>query len=293
MKSSQYGKLGLQNDPPILWKGRTFSQISSILSAPSKGNRKGPSLFQANPIPLYRKEILKTGTHSKHMRDFEIPGGTIVNTASNSTCIGEKNTLDINISSTHTDHPCSTSSWSDSIRNVPSLSAEYNARRLVRSSGMIRPKYDSKTNREIYNVHAQQYLHQRNKTFEQNQFNNIRIGDANAIPGSNSSLNNVYASNTPQYCSDTSTNYVPIYYKPNNSKFAQQGAVESSARLVRLKYDTITDVGAKMKSAYGIETANALAYGVPENGYTLKDKIGYPNTCTPVFSNATVIKKYC
>jgi len=207
--------------------------------------------------------------------------------------LGEPNTLDINISSTLTDNPCSSKNWYNTIKSVPSLSAEYNARRKVRSSGMIRPKYDSKTNRETYNVQAQQYLHQRNRTFEQNQFNNIRIGDANAIPGSSSSLNNIYASNTPQYCSDSSSNYVPIYYKPNNSKFAQQGAVESSARLVRLKYDTITDVGAKMKSAYGMQTANALSYGVSENGYTLKDKIGYPNTCTPVFTKTTVQKTYC
>jgi len=202
--------------------------------------------------------------------------------------------LDINVSSTLTDHPCSSKNWKNDIESVPSLSAEYNARRLVRSSGMITRKYDSLTNREIYNVQSKQYLHQRNKTFDQNQFNNIRIGDTSSLPGSSSSIDNVYASNTSQYCSDTSeTNYVPIYYKPNNSKFAQQGAVESSARLVRLKYDTITDVGAKMKAAYGIETANALAYGVTENGYTIKDKIGYPNTCTPVFTKKSVQKTYC
>ena len=30
--------------------------------------------------------------------------------------------------------------------------------------------------------------------------------------------------------------------------------------------------------------ANALAYGVPEGGYTIKDKIGYPVKQTPRFS---------
>jgi hypothetical protein len=98
---------------------------------------------------------------------------------------------------------------------------------------------------------------------------------------------NVYSSNTIQYCNNNSTtnresNYVPVYYKPNNTKFGVQGAVDSSARLAQLKYDTITNVGAKMRVAYGPHTANALAYGVPENGYTIKDKIGYPNICTPV-----------
>jgi hypothetical protein len=36
-----------------------------------------------------------------------------------------------------------------------------------------------------------------------------------------------------------------------------------------------------------------LAYGVPENGYTIKDKIGYPNKCTPVFSSTGVVYKKC
>jgi hypothetical protein len=77
------------------------------------------------------------------------------------------------------------------------------------------------------------------------------------------------------------TNYVSMNYKPNNPQFGQQGAVSSSTLVARLRYDTITDVGYKMKSAYGSATASTYAYG---DHYTLKDRIGYPNKKTPVIS---------
>jgi len=101
---------------------------------------------------------------------------------------------------------------------------------------------------------------------------------------------NVYASNTIQYVSNKAQ-YVPVYYKPNNGKFGKQGAVEASSRLARLKYDTITDAGSKMREAFGEQTANALSYGVPPNGYTIKDKIGYPNICTPVIHKDGTVSK--
>ena len=169
---------------------------------------------------------------------------------------------------------------------MKSLSLQDNARRRVRSSGMMRPRFKENKNGQADNYASSgQYLHSRNKTFQQNQFSNIRVGDATVKPGPNHSMLNGYASNTIQYCENSSgkTNYVPVYYKPSNSKFAQQGAVDAGCRLTRLKYDTITTSGNSMRVAFGPSTANALAYGVPSNGYTIKDKIGYPNKCTPKF----------
>jgi hypothetical protein len=77
-------------------------------------------------------------------------------------------------------------------------------------------------------------------------------------------------------------NFVGVTYKPNNSQFAQQGAVSSSSLIQRVKYDTITNAAATCTPIYGTAVANALAYGVSENAYTLKDKIGYPNKKTPI-----------
>ena len=75
--------------------------------------------------------------------------------------------------------------------------------------------------------------------------------------------------------------YNRVYYKPNNHQFAQQGAVTSSSKIARIKYDTITTAAASYTNAFGLQVANALAYNVPAAGYTIKDKLGYPNKNTP------------
>jgi len=87
--------------------------------------------------------------------------------------------------------------------------------------------------------------------------------------------------------------YIPLYYKPSNPKFAQQGGVSSSSLVCRKKYDTITCNTEIYRSAYGLQVANAMAYGVPANGYTIKDKIGYPMTKTPVFNKYSDEVKCC
>ena len=83
------------------------------------------------------------------------------------------------------------------------------------------------------------------------------------------------------------SNYVPLYYKPNNPGFGVQGAVEASARLQRLKYNTITDAAGGIRSAYGDAAANALAYGVSEKAYTSKTVVGDKVIFTPVINAKT------
>ena len=73
-------------------------------------------------------------------------------------------------------------------------------------------------------------------------------------------------------------------YNPNNKQFAQQGAVSSSSLVTRLKYNTVTTAGASLRTAFGANTANALAYNSSFVGYTIKDKVGYPLPKYPTFS---------
>jgi hypothetical protein len=79
-----------------------------------------------------------------------------------------------------------------------------------------------------------------------------------------------------------SPNYVPLYYKPSNVIFGTQGPVDSSTYIHRVKLNTVTKNGYLTKSAYGSATANAMAYGVSEQPYTIKDKIGFQLTSTPI-----------
>jgi len=66
---------------------------------------------------------------------------------------------------------------------------------------------------------------------------------------------------------------VTTIYKPSNRKFAVQGAVSSSNRLLRLKVDTITKNGSSFRSAYGDAAANAGRYRASQNSpYFIKTK---------------------
>ena len=91
------------------------------------------------------------------------------------------------------------------------------------------------------------------------------------------------------FLSTTSVGIFPFYdilhYKPSNTRFATQGAVTASSRVLRIKYDTITRNGYIYQKTFGSGVAAAMSYGVPGEVYTLKDKMGYPNKRTPIFPN--------
>jgi len=309
METSSRGRLGLQQIFPknFEWKGKTFSEVTSLLRKNNNidtNNYPSSVFFKPQPLKIYRREIATVTNTSQSrksstVQNFEVPGGSIILDPTNNTsdCNGVTNTKILNYNDVDKSYnPCSACDdplvGATDSTFVRSLSSQDNARRRVRSGGMNRTKFiANRNNSQNYYSSSSQYLHGRNKTFKQNQFNSLRMEGTH-------SDENVYASNTVQSCgTDTNgnTSYVPVYYKPNNAKFAQQGGVSSSNRLVRLKYDTITDVGASMTKVYGNHTANALAYGVPANGYTIKDKIGYPNTCSLKFSaaNPNGIKQNC
>lgn len=293
MESSSEGRLGLQQVIPknFEWKGKTFSEITSLIKKNSNidNAQYSTSIFlRPQPLKIYRREIGNITNDSESrkshtIQSFETPGGAILVDGFN--CKGTHTTKHFHYNDKRDSYnPCSACDvpLEGAIDStfVKSLSTEDNARRRVRSSGMNRTKFlANKNNTKNYFSSSSQYLHGRNKSFKQNQFNSLRVEGQQKE-------NNVYSSNTIQSCGSDSngeSQYVPVYYKPNNAKFAQQGGVSSSSRLVRLKYDTITDAGASMTKVYGNHTANAMSYGVPVNGYTIKDKIGYPNICTPIF----------
>ena len=428
--------------PLIEWKGQTFNQIHSVIKKNDLANYAlsgDRSKFRANPLKIYRREIVTQDISNCNPRTslkvdiFNQPNGTINNTSA-SVKNGLANVIDNNIpnNSCETYENCSVVT-----------SAEENARKRVRSGGMIRKKHDSSRNTTNYYTTSKQYLDSRNLTFEKNQYNYIRMGDASVKPGSSLSSGNLYRPNGINNCKkyyiaadttfqyiwidgtvvsvdvptgyyylseindllklkmiekyhfymkyqfgtapysysnadsmtfllnisyDNNTNliqlqsfrtddaihttvdysipteatwsrptsasplfpqfqiqanvmqdalgivsadyptdqtsnatltlqtfdssenaglqpnYTKLYYKPNNSQFATQGAVSSSDLITRKKYNTITDSAATFRNALGQSVSNALAYGVPANGYTVKDKIGYPLKKTPTFS---------
>ena len=93
--------------------------------------------FRALPLKIYRKEIATskpTGNERTNGRifDFSRPGGTI--TTKSTDCLGISNTQVITNNSV--DNGCDNNTEKCSVF----LSADENARRRVRSSGMVRKK---------------------------------------------------------------------------------------------------------------------------------------------------------
>tara|TARA_B110000967_G_scaffold4816_1_gene4765 strand:+ start:1259 stop:2638 length:1380 start_codon:yes stop_codon:yes gene_type:complete len=440
--------LSLNDSIPIIpWKGETLNQLTSFIKQ-NKPQATGSlaAKFKANPLKIYRREIASTTVGTCNPRTstsidlMNAPNGTIINSQA-TVKNGIENTLDINTPN-------------NSCLNTEScvLSTAENARRRVRSSGMIPKKYDVSRNNDTYHTSTKQYLTSRNKTYSQNQYNYIRQGDSAAVPGTGLSTSNVYSAqglnhcqkyyigadtnfkyswtttsnttdftvdipkgyydietlnqalrrtmysnkhyikktpdNTLDYLDPVTTDYyigidthlafllnityniqldklelqsfqystslfptsnysIPygstigsgypmfvitqnlfsaaigftdsgttnyplnntndnnavkifhsqsqskifplykqVYYKPNNHKFAQQGAVSASDLLVRRKFDTINTTAATYKGAYGNHVANSLAYGVPTSGHIVKEKLGYPIKKTPTVSSS-------
>tara|TARA_B100000900_G_scaffold415213_1_gene444263 strand:+ start:2339 stop:3601 length:1263 start_codon:yes stop_codon:yes gene_type:complete len=410
----------------ISWKGKTFDQISSVIQKNKGNNMVG--IFKANPLKIYRRELKTNSCNeriSMSLDKINMPGGLITRGVSDNSVKnnnGLTSVLDINLTENKYERPGTGNCSNDNI----CFNQADNARRRVRSSGMIPKKFNENKNNDRYYTSSSQYLASRSKRFEQNQYYNIKSGDATVQAGVNSAMFNTYSTNTLSHCpkvalltntsfkytwiddtevtisvpagnysisdingllskklisnhhyylnNENSTkelllsmnyildtnktqlnikaggtdnfsedkysiplnvlsgteywtkvngtktpkltfddenlrnmlgltvnefstvgsfvsvnetllkpSYVPVYYKPSNSKFANQGAVDSSSRTVRLKYDSITNSTKNYRDAYGSEVANALAYGVSSYGYTIKDKIGYPNKCTPKF----------
>tara|TARA_Y100000992_G_C21273719_1_gene498552 strand:- start:3669 stop:5321 length:1653 start_codon:yes stop_codon:yes gene_type:complete len=83
-----------------------------------------------------------------------------------------------------------------------------------------------------------------------------------------------------------STTCSTVYYKPNNCQFAQQGAVSSSSRILRLKVNTINKNAKYVGNSYGTSASTELAYsGSAQAPFINKQKMnagGYSRKCQNV-----------
>ncbi len=244
-------RLNMNPTKPVLWKGRTFNQIVSGLKM--NGSTESTGIFGALPMKHYRREVASVALSDRSSRpsmsvDESLrPGGAITTDAGTDT--GFCQTLDFSVvlPNDKTEQPATTSC---------SIRAD-DARRRVRSAGNAR-RPGSK-----YNANFNQYLVNRQRTFNQSQSHHFKTGDSTFT-----SATNVYTPNGINSCPevDDIENFVKAHYKPSNAKFATQGGVSSGARLDRLKYDTILQA----RNSYKVSIAEPV-------GLSLKDKRGYPN----------------
>lgn len=235
--------LNLNPIPLIPWKGRTFNQIHSSIQKNGQIRADIPNLFAANPLKIYRREIASSeatrcgSSASLRIDEFDRPNGTINNSVA-TTIKDLVNTLD----NTIPNNKCENYENCSVI-----LSPAANARNRVRSSGMIKRKFNEGKNDDTYYTSSSQYLTSRNRTFVQNQYNYIRKGDSTAKPGTNLSSANVYSPN--------GTNHCLKYYIPADTSFGYKWVN---------KYDSSTPRNV---------VANTTTYSVaiPAGFYTLHD----------------------
>jgi len=132
---------------------------------------------------------------------------------------------------------------------------------------------------KAYYSDSKAYLKSRCMTYDQKlstnklSTNTYLDAEGNVLPPSDSSTGSqVYATpNCPKARGGNCS--VTTIYKPNNTQFAQQGAVSSGTRLEKLKYDTVTKNAASFTTAFGKEGANAGRYRTTSQGpYFLKNK---------------------
>ena len=438
------------------WKGNTLYQIIASIQF----NKMSPvtihpaDLLKPLPLKIYRKEIINIGSDTRtancsvrpstSITGIDMPGSSIVTSIDRSYNNGLVNTLAIETPTL--------SAENGKCDNTTScfLSPSENARRRVRSAGMIQRKFNINRNNDHYYTSTKEYLISRNRTIEQNQYTFFKQGNLGLLPNIGNGKNNIFRPQGISHCSrptisaaignntftyiwidgtsntvtipdgiydieslnivlqdtmmqnthyflvegvkkflilfsyDTSTDsivivcnpasqdaskqsyftinnmpdnaswlyyvnvplvepyatfgegetlpyplgptlrgatyveipdsnfadlmgfypgaytgginqaffqgtiyskYVTLYYKPNNQAFGTQGAVDSSSYIHRAKYVAITNYAKTLKSAYGDAVANALAYGVSEHAYTVKDKIGFKKTAVPVIDS--------
>lgn len=187
----------LINETPIVnWKhsDNTFTQISSGIKYNNPNITSDKSAyFRALPLKIYRREIV-TDTAVSNPRtsarifDFDRPGGTIITDTTD--CIGIKSTQIINTSvDKGCDENCSVF-----------LSAAENARRRVRSSGMIRKQYNANTTAPSYFTDTKQYLESRSLSYKSNSNFHVYSGDVTSTAGSSGASQNIYTSSSGENC---------------------------------------------------------------------------------------------
>jgi hypothetical protein len=147
----------------------------------------------------------------------------------------------------------------------------------------------TKLNKNYYTT-LQQYRENRCQTYDQRAFNFVSNAAyvPGAKPGSALALSNTYVANCqPNIITneDPLTNFSGcrlVVYKPNNPQYAQQGAVSSSTRMLKLNVTTIeTNAASFKKNAQGVKitTSNITTSSQPGMPFILKNKV--PQLCNP------------
>lgn len=188
------------------WKGRTFNQIITKLKK-NKNDMTRNNIFLSPPVKQYRRELAMTDSCSWSsanisMNDFNVPGGTVVNSATGRGYPGGSNersvgiyTVKINLPNDKTELP---------INNSCAIRAN-DARRRLRSGGKIKTVETHELSTKVkYCTSSIQYLEKKNRKFDQNNYSVLKYGEPTFNDGIPSTTQNVYTTNSVNECAKVS-----------------------------------------------------------------------------------------
>jgi len=238
--------IGLTGFTP--WKSPSiYKQFISENSINSKANI-GTSLkriFRPMPILQYRRNILPSGTSMNATN--ERTNLTISNVMDKPSGVNKSLTADCyNTGISLVTDPAIPNSFSQTGNCDKTLcnTAVINARRRTTSCGNIK---------KGYNQDYAQYLKNRDRSFSQNQFNYLVTGVSTAAEGSPLAISNTYRQNASGQFNVANN---VVFFKPSNHKYASQGAVSASSRILRQKHVSIDDIAYKNKLIYGMNVGD-------------------------------------
>jgi hypothetical protein len=240
--------LGMNEQHPVAWKGRTFVQISSSIQMNQKTYGSYRNTLRAQPLAIRRREAasikgLKNGNPRVSIRIEELtsPGGYLVST-SDISCSGVHTVFAPEFTSGITDYP--------SLCTSSAVCPGSNALTRVRSAGMIPRNYNINRNNDRYCTSSREYLTARNKTFQQNQFAYLRKGNALEVPGTGLSSNNVYSAGGLSHCALT-----VISATLGNNTFSYKW-IDGSVVTVTIPDGNTYDIGAFNTAFQNVQYAN-------------------------------------
>jgi hypothetical protein len=273
--------------PYVTWKGPSTGSAVPTWSRPlinnninTNTNTNTGTSFAARPIKHWRKQLVPaantgiSGSSGVGM-PMDRPGGSVYLGATVDCSSCHINLADI--------IPTTKNTKFDSFSVAPSGECvACNPETNIIKSAVTLLKKD-------YYSDTKGYLQSRCQTYDQKLSTTPIPGNSyinstthQPIPPSDSPTGSqvYYTDNCSKKCV-TDNSRVRTIYKPNNQQYSQQGAVDSSSRLARLKYNTITKNGNSFKTAWGQQGANAGRYqGTSESPYFLKSK--NQQVCVPL-----------
>jgi hypothetical protein len=265
----------LEISPYISWKATSTNSIAPSNSRPDL-TASGPA-FKANPIKSWRKQLIPANNSGSPNRragigmPMDTPGGSVYlgNVAANTTCLLYARDV-------------GAAGLKENIEKYDNINCQPKAddcffdisnNRMARITGPRRIRPSTTLLSKSYYTDHKAYMRGRCLLYDQ-KLTAIPVPTITYVDASNNLLY-PNATNTVRQTQDcpakcATTNSCQTIYKPNNIKFAKQGAVDSSDRLTRLKLDTVNKNAASYKEVFGSSASRYL--GMASTPYFTKSK---------------------